>query len=142
MAQNFPTSPLVIYNTLTGDPTFSSYIGTYTFADGSTTPSIVINTPGTDLPQVEEQAGLEVIIHDVADMGTMDYITSPSEPVFQWQLFLVVWAPATGDVMTDALRRLVELFPGASSLDTVTTGTLLGSSVQTQVIIPSNTLIA
>ena len=73
MAQQFPTSARVIYETLSNDTDFLSFIGEYTFRAGQSAPAISIVTPGQDLPAIKEISGIEVVIHDAADVKRMDY---------------------------------------------------------------------
>jgi hypothetical protein len=142
VAQSFASSPEVIFDTLTGDATFSSYVGTYTFVEGGTqVDSIAILTPGQNLPQLKSQSGLEVIIHDAGDTTRKDWLTDTSEAVIMWKIFLIIWPPATGTTMTLAARRMIEMFSNASSIETLSTSQGLGSLVQTMVTIPSNSTI-
>lgn len=138
MAQTVASSPLIIYNTLVADTAFMSQVGQYTFASGSTTPSIIIATPGKDLPAVKSQTGLEVIIHDVADLNSQLYLTDAADPIYTWRVFLVVWEPATGANVTSAKARILAKFPMAESIDTVSVASTLGVAFQTQVRIPSS----
>lgn len=141
MAQNNVSSPTIIYDTLVADATFMSYVGTYTFTDGSTAPSLSIVTPGRSVPNVASQTGLEVVIHDIADLRSQSYISSAPDALYTWKVFLVVWEPETGEQVINATTRLLDFFPLATSVETVSTGVLLGSSMQTQVLIPSESPI-
>jgi hypothetical protein len=138
MAQTLASSPEIIYNTLVADATFMGQVGQYTFASGSTTPSIIIATPGKDLPNVASQTGLEVIIHDVADLENRLYLTDPADALYTWRVFLVVWEPATGANVTTAASRILAKFPKATSIETVSVASTLGVAFQTQVRIPSD----
>lgn len=138
MAQNLASSPEIIYNTLLNDSTFMAEVGTYTFKSGTSLPSISIVTPGSDLPAVSKQTGVEVVIHDIGDMNTRKYLTSNPDIVYIWKVFLIVWEPATGADVQAAVTRIGEIFPLASSLDVFATGTNLGVAFQTQVRIPSD----
>lgn len=139
MTQEFPVTPSVIYDTLTSDTTFMSYIGTYTFVSGGTQiDSVSILTPGQTMPQVQSQSGLECIIHDSGDMRRMDYLTDTSTIVPFWNVFLIVWPPATGETMSNATIRVLELFSGASSFETVPVTSGIGALVQTKIVIPAN----
>lgn len=142
MSQSFANSPEVIFNALTGDTTFSSYIGTYTFVEGNTqVDSISIVTPGQDLPQLKSQTGLEVVIHDAGDVTRNDWLTDVSEAVITWKVFLIVWPPATGSTMSLAAKRMIEMFSKATAIETLATSQGLGSLVQTMVTIPSDSVI-
>lgn len=138
MAQTKASSPQVIHDTLVADTTFMSYVGQYTFASGSTSPSISIVTPGKDLPAVSKQEGLEVIIHDIADLNSQLYITDAADPLYTWKIFLIVWEPATGNTVTSAATRILAKFPLATSIDTVSVASTLGVAFQTQIRIPSD----
>lgn len=137
MAQVYASSPEVIFNVLANDTTFSSYLGDYVFSSGGTTSSIAITTPGTALPQLESQTGLECIIHDVGDIKRRDYLTDDSDMEVVWRLYLIVWDPATGSDATAAAKRIMSLFRDAVSYETIATAQGLGARVQTAVQIPS-----
>jgi hypothetical protein len=138
MAQTKASSPTIIYDTLVADTAFMAQVGQYTFASGSTSPSIIIATPGKDLPAVQSQTGLEVIIHDIADLENRLYLTDPSDPIYTWKVFLIVWEPATGANVTAASARILAKFPTASSIETVSVASTLGVAFQTQIRIPSD----
>lgn len=142
MAQSFASSPEAVFNALTADTTFSSYIGTYTFVEGNTqVDSISILTPGQDLPQLKSQSGLEVVIHDAGDITRNDWLTDTSEAVISWKVFLITWPPATGTTMSLAAKRMIEMFSKATAVETLSTSQGLGSLVQTMVVIPSDSVI-
>ena len=142
MAQNRVTSQLDIYNTLTGDTQFMSYVGHYTFAkDDTILDSISIVTPGQKLPALKNQSGLEVLIHDTGIVSRKDYITDASDPLITYQIFLIVWPDATGVTMTNAASRIVQLFSGSRSINIVPAPNELTSLVQTLVLIPDSALI-
>lgn len=138
MSQTFASTPKIIYDTLVADTTFMSQVGQYTFQTGATASSISIVTPGADLPPVKSQSGLEVVIHDAGDMDTLQFISDPSQAVFTWKVFLIVWTPANGTNTTAALQRLVQIFPTATSVETVAVNSTLGVDFQTKVLIPSD----
>ena len=142
MPQSFAKTPKNIYDALVSDTEFMSYVGTYSFASGNTTSdSITILTPGQSLPKLKAQNGLEVIIHDVGDISRMDYITSDSEPLVNWKIFLIVWPPATGETMSNAAQRAVSMFGKSTSIETVSVSSGLGSLVQTMIMIRSDSPI-
>ena len=138
MAQTFATTPQIIYNVLANDSSFSSYIGNYSFTGGSTSPSIVILTPGETLPQLESQTGLECIIHDSGDIGRKDYVNDDSDLLTTWKVFLIVWDGSTGSDLDAAAKRALHLFYGAKTIETLTVSKGLGARVQTMIMIPEN----
>jgi len=142
MAQAFPKTPQIIYDTLVADATVQSYLGEYTFeSTAGTVPAISIVTPGQDLPNVKTVTGVEVVIHDVADLRRRDYLTDSSDIEITWNVFVICWAPATGDEVTGLVKRAMEIFSGASSFQTVATADGIGAMVQTQLTIPSDSPI-
>lgn len=142
MTQNFATTPDEIFDALTGDTTFMSLVGSYTFVKNSTSiDSISILTPGADLPNLKSQSGLEVVIHDSGNISNMKYLTDTSDAVITWKVFLIVWPPATGSTMVNAAKRMVEIFGKATAIETIATADGLGSLVQTLVLIPSDSPI-
>ena len=122
---------------MANDTEFASYLGNYIFTSGDTTSSIADTTPGTALPQLESQAGLECIIHDLGDIKRRDYVTDDSDMEVVWRLYLIVWDPATGSTATSAAKRIMSLFRDAVSYETIATAQGLGARVQTAVQIPS-----
>lgn len=138
MVQAKASSPLVIYNTLVADATFMSYVGTYTFTDGTTEDSISIVTPGQALPQLDAVAGLEVVIHDLGTIGRQDYIDIASDPIAMWKLYLIAWEGATGADINTAGQHLVRRFGGSNMIEISSTGTSIGALTQSLILIPSN----
>lgn len=136
MSQSFATNPEIIYNVLANDTTFSSLLGSYTFKGGSTSDSIAILTPGQQLPLLESQVGLECIIHDSGDISRKDYVNDQSDFNTVWKLFLIVWDPATGSSLDAAVKRVMHLFYGSTSIETLATAQGLRARVQTMVLIP------
>ena len=137
MGQSFPVSPEVIFNTLANDTEFTSYLGEYKFVGGQVLPAVSIQSPGGDMPGVDKISGLECIIHDAADLRRRQFYGS-SNIETTWKLFLVCWEPATGSNMTAAATRVLAIFGGAVSMETVAVADGLGAKVQTMVMIPSD----
>ena len=135
MAQQFPTSAQVIYDTLVADTTFMAFVGSYEFKAGQTVPAVSIVTPGQDLPSVKKVSGVEVVIHDAADVRRKDYLTDSSDIIVDWSVFFICWEPATGLELTAAVSRAMERFSGSVSLETVAVADGLGAQVQTKLIV-------
>lgn len=95
-------------------------------------------TPGDQLPLLSKQEGLECIIHDTGDITRKDYIAGNSDLVTTWKLFLICWDPADGLQMNTAAKRVMKIFGGARSVETVATSPGLNARVQTLVLIPEN----
>lgn len=131
------SSPLVIYDTLTADTTFMSYVGTYTFNSGTTQDAISIITPGQALPQLSSIAGLEVVIHDIGVIKRQDYVTDFSDPISTWKVYLIAWDGATGADVHTAAKHVVRRFGGSSMIEISSTGTSIGALTQSLVVIPS-----
>lgn len=142
MAQSRVTSPNDIYDTLTDDTEFMSYVGEYIFAGNTTAiDSISIITPGQILPELKSQNGLEVVIHDAGIITRKDYLTQAPDALITYQVFLIVWPDANGVTMNNAAKRMIEIFAGATSIQTVPTPNELTTLVQTQILIPENSAI-
>lgn len=138
MAQQFPTSAKVIYDTLVADASFMSQLGTYTFKGGGPLPAISVVSPGESLPELRNVEGLECIIQDAGDITRTDYLSSDSNFRIIYKVFLVCWEAATGQEMTTASVRVLQLFSGAEATETVAASDGLGAQVQTQIRIPSD----
>ena len=138
MAQQFPTSAQVIYETLSSDPTFMGMLGHYDFRSGQgPIDAISITTPGEDLPALRNVEGLECVIHDTGNKNQRMYLTSTPDVRTSWGVFLIAWAPATGAELDAAASRILQRFRGATSSQTITTPEGLGSLVQCSIAISS-----
>lgn len=138
MAQQLPTSAQVIYDTLAADSVFPSLIGEYEFRAGQTAPAMSIVTPGQDLPALKEVTGIEVVIHDAADVKRYDYLTSDSELYIDWKVFFICWEPAKGIDLTAAVSRAMQRFANSMSFETVAVADGVGAQVQTMLVIKGN----
>ena len=133
--QQFPTSAQVIYDTLAADLEFSALIGEYTFKAGQTAPAMSIVTPGQDLPSIKKISGVEVVIHDAADVKRRDYLTESPYLYIDWKVFFICWEPAKGIDLTAAVARAMQRFAGSMSFETVAVADGIGAQVQTMLII-------
>jgi len=135
VAQQFPTSAQVVYETLANDTEFLSFIGEYKFRAGQTAPAISIITPGEDLPAVKKVTGVEVVIHDAADVKRKDYLTESPYLYIDWKVFFICWEPAKGIDLTAAVARAMQRFAGSMSFETVAVADGIGAQVQTMLVI-------
>jgi len=116
-----------------------SYLGTYEFRAGQTSPAISIISAGEDLPALRKVQGIECIIQDAASFQTYPYLTSDAPRVIiDFPVFLVTWEPSNGSDMQVAALRASANFLNSYAVQTVATQDGLGSLVQTKVIIRSN----
>lgn len=140
MAQTFPTSAQVIYDTLAADATFMSTLGSYDFrGGGGTMPALSIVSAGEDMPALRNVQGVECIIQDAGDIERREYLTDEvADLTVTWKLFLVAWEPAKGADMQAAAEAVCRRFAGSFSMQTVSTSDGLGALVQTMVQIYSN----
>ena len=135
MAQQLPTTAQVIYDVLVADTTFMSLIGEYTFRAGQAVPALSIVTPGEDLPAIKTVSGIEVVIHDAADVKRRDYLTTASDLYIDWKVFFICWEPAKGIDLTAAVSRAMQRFAGSTSFETVAVADGIGAQVQTMLVI-------
>lgn len=112
-------------------------IGTYSFKAGQTTPALSIVTPGTNLPSLRSAEGVEVVVHDIADITRKDMYGS-SILRKEWKVFVMCWEPSTGAEVTELVELMMQKFSGATSMETVAVADGIGAAVQTKVIIPSD----
>lgn len=140
MAQTFPTSAQVIYDTLATDPVFVGFLGTYTFEgnNGVTSPAISIVSPGQSMPEIRNVEGLECIIQDTGDVKRMDYVAGDSDFTVDFDVFLICWEESNGVELTNATLQALKRFSGATAMETVAASNGIGALVQTMITIPSN----
>ena len=99
------------------------------------TPALSIVTPGEDLPAVKEVTGVEVVIHDAADVKRKDYLTESPYLYIDWKVFFICWEPAKGIDLTAAVARAMQRFAGSMSFETVAVADGIGAQVQTMLVI-------
>ncbi len=139
MAQQFPTTAQVIYETLSTDTEFMALLGTYRFKAGQEMPAISVVSAGEDLPALRKVRGVECIIQDAGDITIYEYLTGDTPRVsVAWSVFLVAWDEAKGADMQVAAQAACQRFLGSEAIQTVATADGLGSLVQTKLIIKSD----
>lgn len=139
MAQNFPTSAQVIYDTLAADAVFIGLLGTYTFSSNNGPISAIsIVSSGENLPAVRNVQGIECVIQDAANITSFNYLTEAADLRSSWKVFLVAWEPAKGSDLQEAAERVCSRFANAYSTQTVATANGIGSLVQTMVEVYSH----
>jgi len=139
VAQSFPTTAQVIYDTLAADTSFTNLLGTYEFRAGQTTSAISIVSAGEDMPALRNVQGVECIIQDAGDFTSNEYLSGDAPRLtVRWSVFLVAWEPAKGSDLQAAAEVACSRFLGAQALQTVATSDGLGSLVQTKLIIRSD----
>jgi len=139
MAQQFPTSAQVIYDTLVADATFMSLLGTYNFQNGvGSVPAISVVSPGENLPELRKVKGIECVIQDTGNISRTDYLTENSSLTIEWKVFLICWDDSKGQDMTNAALRASLRFSGATTSETTAAADGLGALVQTMITIPSD----
>lgn len=142
MAQSRATSPQVIYNKLVADSAFMALVGSRVFLNGGTTlDAISIVTPGEKLPDLKSISGLEVAIHDVANLGRRSYLTGADDITTVWKVYLMAWPPANGATLNSAATRIMELFSGATTIETSPTQQGIGVIAQMLALIPSDSVV-
>ena len=138
MAQSFPTSAQVIYDTLSSDSNFTDLLGTYNFkGGGGPIDAISIVTAGADLPSLRNVDGVECVVQDAGNSDLQQYYNS-TVVVTTWSVFLVAWGDATGADLQEAADVALKRFAGSEMVQTVATSDGLGSLVQTKLFIKSN----
>jgi len=140
MAQQHAETPEVIYDTLTGDTEFMSYVGVQSFG-ATELDAISIITPGQDLPGLTSISGMEVIIHDISDLSRREYITNEIDVTTKWKVFLIAWNGATGATLSAAARRIMEIFSKSVTIETMPSPDGIGSLMQLMVLIPSDSVV-
>lgn len=143
MAQTFPTSAQVVYDTLAADSTFVSLLGSYNFkANSSPITALSIISAGEDLPAIRRVQGVECIIQDAGDTQLRSYLSGTADTRIRWSVFLVSWKPSKGSDLQAASDHILKRFVGSQSMQTVATADGLGSLVQTKIEIWSDLPIA
>lgn len=141
VAQNLVDSPEVIYDTLTTDAVISPLIGTYHFIDGTTEDAISIMSPGQELPRLKEVTGLEIIIHDAAQVTSLPYLTNLADVISIWRVYLVAWPGSDGSVLNSVVSRIVQRFGNVWTIEVSARGAPLGALTQSLIMIRSTSAV-
>ena len=89
----------------------TSYLGTYTLGNGSTTPALVVRDPGAGLQAGTTVSGLEVVINSVPELEQRtQYKDSPF--VQTWIVVLLDWG---GGDLEGATALVQSAFPGTTA---------------------------
>lgn len=88
----------------------SADLGTYTLANGETTPAISVRDPGKGLAPGTRVSGLEAVIYSVPEMLPVREYQSDNA-IRAWSVYLVGWGD--GVDMQTASASLLANFPGA-----------------------------
>jgi hypothetical protein len=93
--------------------TLNSVLGTYTLANGATTPAISVRAPGESLPAGTTVSGLEVVI--VREPELVPVRQYKNEQAFsRWTLYLVDWAGTNS--LQDVAGDLLWAYPGSNAV--------------------------
>lgn len=112
----------------------SGALGTYTYANGSTTPAISVRAVGESLPAGTTVTGMEVVI--IRDPAVTPVLQYQNEEAFrEWTVYLVGWTAGTS--LSAAAGKITYSYPGARVTDlTVPEG--LGPAAQKRIVIRTN----
>jgi len=120
VAQVFPLTAQVIYETLVADATFMGLLGSYDFTAALTEqPAISIVSAGEDLPALRKVSGVECVIQDAGETRRIEYLTDSPDFSVTWSVFLIAWEPAKGADLQTATERALQRFLGASAVQVV-----------------------
>ena len=112
--------------------TLAGYLGTYTLANGSTTPAISVRGPADGLPAATSVTGLEcVILRDPDLPNIVAYKANMLRPV--WTVFLIGWNQQN-DIIPAAVA-VVNANPGTTA-ERVIVDDNVGPSQQIRLEIP------
>ena len=137
MAQTFPTSAQVIYETLAADTSLMDLIGSYEFKEGQIIDALSIVTAGEDLPSLRSVQGVECIVQDSGTVKQQNYYDK-TDLITTWSIFLVSWPPSNGATLQNATDIILRRFLGSEAVQVVQTTDGLGSLVQNKILIKSN----
>ena len=96
------------------ETTLVDVLGTYTLANGATTPAISVRDVGGSLPAGTRVTGLECVILREPELVPIRQYSK--EPAFsRWTLYLVMWTE-TGVNLQEIAGRLLWAYPGSNAV--------------------------
>lgn len=94
--------------------TLYGVLGTYTFANGSTTPAIRVRSDGVGLPSKTTVTGLECVIYDTPRLRPVRQYQG-EYAFYEWRIELLQWAePVAGEILQDVASLLIFSYPGSN----------------------------
>jgi hypothetical protein len=93
--------------------TLSSLIGTYTLANGSTTPAISVRGSGESLPAGTTVTGMEVVILRDPELQAIPSYQK-GQAINRWTLYLVDWDMTAS--LQEAAGKLIWAWPGSNAV--------------------------
>lgn len=96
------------------EATLASQLGTYVFANGSTTPAIAVRAWGEALPPRTTVSGLECLIIKNPELDPIVRQYRDEVAFQKWTVFLVDWGGSVD--LHDAASRLLWAYPGSRTL--------------------------
>lgn len=114
--------------------TLNSYLGTYTLANGSTTPAISVRAPGESLPANTTVIGLEVVIVREPELETITQYTK-ALAISRWTVYLVDWSGNAS--LQEIAGKLIWAYPGTNAV-TINVPKGVGPRSQMRVDIQTN----
>lgn len=124
-----------ILSTLQGDATFLGYLGTFTFTDNSTAPSLAILAANEQLEGIKTIEGVECVIMRTPEMSSRPILTGCTILEKTWRIYLVEYAGGDPNDCVNAADRICAIFPGASYVVTYTNDGSLDIAGQQQVVV-------
>lgn len=114
--------------------TLHSLIGTYTLANGSTTPAISVRGSGESLPAGTRVTGMEVVIlRDPEAVPIAGY--KQGHAFNRWTVYLVDWDSTSS--LQEAAGKLIWAYPGSNAVG-ITVPQSVGPRHQMRVDIQTN----
>jgi len=95
------------------ETTISSSLGTYTLANGSTTPAVTVRDYGDSPPPGQTVTGVELIIIRSPDLKPL--LQFENQQVYEtWSVYLVDWTGGTN--LEDCVGKIIYAFPGTTAV--------------------------
>jgi hypothetical protein len=93
--------------------TLNSVLGTYTLANGATTPALSVRAPGESLPAGTTVTGLEVVIVREPELLPVRQYKN-EQALSRWTLYLVDWSANAS--LQDIAGDLLWAYPGSNAV--------------------------
>ena len=111
-----PASAKELFDALMADTTFVDYLGTYTFADGSSSPSIAAFMANQSTPPGTQTEGVEVVISQELEQKSIPFITGNARVEQTWRLYCTQYQTTDQFFLHEAVERILSHLPGAESV--------------------------
>lgn len=111
-----PSTAKEIFDALSADTVLLGYLGTYTFPDGSSAPSMAAFMANQSVPPGTQTQGVEIVISQELEQKSNPFITGNARIDQTWRLYCTQYQTDQQFYLQEAVARVIAHLPGGASV--------------------------